>query len=137
MPLRAWTRPMLELQARFEALSSAAGASEARLLHYAELFDAAPDPTFVASALGVVRHANAAAAAMLGRPVERLRGKPLAVLVHLDDRRPLRDALLTAPTAPTALRVRFRSRRGADHPAELRGVALPEAGEVLWVATLE
>ncbi|MFL5384694.1 MAG: ATP-binding protein [Longimicrobiaceae bacterium] len=76
-----------ELRQQNESLAAAQDQLLEERQRYAELFELAPDPYLVTGPDGVVRQANAAAAALLGLSVARLQGKPLAVFVADAERR--------------------------------------------------
>lgn len=82
-----------ELRAQAEGLASSHFELEAELRRYRGLFEQAPDAYLVTDGDGVIREANAAAAALLGVHGEALRGKPLALFVAGDDRRAFRALL--------------------------------------------
>jgi PAS domain S-box-containing protein len=63
-----------ELQASYTLL-------EAERQRYADLFEFAPDGYLVTDSQGVIREVNWAAAVLLGRPPERLLGKPLPMFM--------------------------------------------------------
>ena len=69
-------------------------AAAAEQAPYRRLFEGAPVGLLVTDLDGCVREANATFAAVVRRPPERLRGLPLAAMIALDDRRPLRAALV-------------------------------------------
>jgi anti-anti-sigma factor len=70
---------------------------------------------------GVVREANRAASALLHVEQDRLRGKPIAVLVQPSDRRALRSALARAAVTgyPEHLQVSVTPRRDGTVPVDM------------------
>lgn len=106
-----------ELRAQNEELVTSRAALEEERRRYQELFDFAPDGYLVTDPAGIIREANQALAAMLGRPASRLVGKPLALFVAQADRQALHTQLG---------RLR-RAERIADWEARL----LPRRGEPL------
>jgi PAS domain S-box-containing protein len=99
-------------EARFE---EALRTLEARVRHYGELFDGAPDAYVLTDALGIVREGNRAFASMLGVPKRFLEGKPLVNFVARGDVRPYRDslgALLRGERCGELMSLRLRPRHG-------------------------
>jgi PAS domain S-box-containing protein len=76
------------LLAQQQELLAAQQALEAERQRYQDLFELAPDGYIVTDARGVIREANRAAATLFNRRFssQYLVGKPLAALVHDDDR---------------------------------------------------
>lgn len=72
------------------------------------LFEGAADAALVTDPDGMVRDANAAAAALLGLPGRSLRGKPLAVFVPSDERTEFRGRLRTLVHEPLPARFDLR-----------------------------
>jgi len=60
---------------------------------YQELFEFGPDGYLVTTSTGVIREANRMAAKLLGVSQTALFGKPLAVFIHIDQRRAFRVLL--------------------------------------------
>ena len=83
-----------ELRVADEDLAVVHQVAEAERQRYQELFDFAPDGYLVTDAVGTIREANRAAAAMLAVPQPRLRGKPLVVFVPQAERRAFRPRLI-------------------------------------------
>src|SRR5689334_6778598 len=75
-----------ELRAQNEQLAAAQQVIIAERQKYQELFNFAPDGYLVTDSAGVIREANLAAARLLERPRRYLPGKPVRVLVHIEDR---------------------------------------------------
>ncbi len=104
-----------ELAATEARFGEALRALEARVRHYSELFDGAPDGYVLTDALGVVREGNRTFAAMLGLPKRFLEGKPMVNFVARGDVRPFRDslgALLRGVGDGQLMLVRLRPRHG-------------------------
>ena len=83
-----------ELRVADEDLAVAHQVAEAERQRYQALFDFAPDGYLVTDAVGAIRQANRAAAAMLAVPQMRLCGKPLVVFVPQEERRAFRTRLI-------------------------------------------
>ena len=62
---------------------------------YATFFSTAPDGYFVTDAFGIIRDASRVAAALLHIPPAQLSGKPLINFIAMEDRPPLRRALIS------------------------------------------
>src|SRR5690349_16265599 len=68
-----------ELRAQIEELQITREQLEAARDRYRDIFDTYPDACFITDPQGIIRDANQAAGAMLGRTPQDLRGKPLVV----------------------------------------------------------
>jgi PAS domain S-box-containing protein len=79
-----------ELHHQNEELVAAHEMAEQERLRYRELFDLAPDAYLVTDQEGIIQEANSAALTLLNVPVEFVIGKPLAALVHSEDRKAFR-----------------------------------------------
>src|SRR5918999_2959081 len=75
-----------ELVQQNEELALTRDAVETNSRHFRRLFDAVPAPYVVTDIVGMIRHANHAAAVLFKRPAEVLEGKPLLSFVPLDRR---------------------------------------------------
>ncbi len=82
-----------ELVQQNEELLIARETIEASTRHFRRLFDEAPLPYVVTDPVGLIRHANHAAAVLFKRPAELLEGKPLLNFVPLDRRSIFREAI--------------------------------------------
>jgi len=82
-----------ELMQQNEELLVTRDAIEATSRHFRRLFEDAPVPYIVTDVVGIIRHANHAAAVFLKRPAELLEGKPLLAFIPLDRRGTFRDAI--------------------------------------------
>jgi hypothetical protein len=60
---------------------------------YLDFFELSPEAYLLTSSWCTVRGMNRTASNLLGSPARLLVGKPLAVLVHVDDRREFRDGV--------------------------------------------
>ncbi|MDP9389547.1 MAG: EAL domain-containing protein, partial [Actinomycetota bacterium] len=120
------------------ALDTLAARSEQnrRSLVSAAVVAQSADLTVVLGADGLIASASPAAATMLGRPAEWLRGRPLAGLVHADDRPALDD--LRSPVAPAGERasveLRLSHLRGHWVPTEVSAIDLRHDPAVQAVA---
>ncbi|HEU0052007.1 MAG TPA: PAS domain S-box protein, partial [Longimicrobium sp.] len=104
---------------------------------FEQLFEAAPVTMLVTDPDGVVRTANAAAAAMVGVRASSLTGKPLAVFVAEGDRRGFRLALtaLRRELGARTLPLRLQPRNGPVVETTATVVPLPRPGggrTLLW-----
>ena len=84
--LEVWHDALKELSTCQEALHQQYDQLEEERQWYKNLFDSAPDGHVVTDTAGVVRHANDAAAALLGKPPEWLVSKPLVLFVAQKER---------------------------------------------------
>jgi len=82
-----------ELVQQNEELVLTREAVETSTRHFRRLFEDAPLPYVVTDAVGIIRHANHAAAVLFKRPAELLEGKPLLNFVPLDRRGTFREAI--------------------------------------------
>lgn len=82
-----------ELVQQNEELVRTRAAVEASARHFHRLFDEAPLPYVVTDIVGIIRHANHAAAVLFKRPAALLEGKPLLTFVPLERRSSFRDAI--------------------------------------------
>jgi PAS domain S-box-containing protein len=82
-----------ELVQQNEELSLTREAVESSTRHFRRLFEDAPLPYVVTDVVGIIRHANHAAAVLFKRPSELLEGKPLLSFVPLDRRGSFREAI--------------------------------------------
>lgn len=87
------------------------------LEQYRDLFDAAPDGVVLLSHAGEMQFVNPAARAITGQREDELLGRPLADLVHEDDRELLREILRGGGDAGAS---RFLELRIASTSAEYR-----------------
>jgi PAS domain S-box-containing protein len=76
-----------ELRVQNEAIAAAEAVADAERERYQALFEHAPNGYVVTDEDGVVRRANVAAGTLFGTAARYLVGKPLAVLVHPEDKR--------------------------------------------------
>lgn len=83
-----------DLSRALEELSAARLAAERHALRYSELFHAAPDAYVVTDQRGVIRDANRAAEAKLGRSARQLAGKPLPSFLGYEQRPAFAKGLL-------------------------------------------
>ncbi|MBB5911338.1 diguanylate cyclase (GGDEF)-like protein/PAS domain S-box-containing protein [Nocardia transvalensis] len=108
-----YTTELMATRARHQEMLHAAmaDARQAAEVRFRVLFDNAAVAIGIGDMAGRVVDANPALAAMLGRPVERLRGLPVSELVHPDDRAELKtrvfDELLGAGSGTTRLELRY------------------------------
>ncbi len=84
-----------ELRQQNEELVSSRQDAEAQKQRYEELFQSAPEASLVTDANGMVEEANRAAAVLLGVPLEALVGKPIFSFMAAEDRRSLRQSVLS------------------------------------------
>ena len=82
-----------ELVQQNEELVLTREAVESSTRHFHRLFDEVPLPYLVTDVVGMIRHANHAAAALLKRPADLLEGRPLLTFVPLDGRSAFREAI--------------------------------------------
>jgi PAS domain S-box-containing protein len=82
-----------EINRQNEALARAHQDIQAERLRYQNLFEFAPDSYLITDIKGTIQEVNLAAAALLNRRSQHLIGKPFAILVALEDRHLLRNAL--------------------------------------------
>ena len=92
-----------ELHTQTEELSVSRSLLELERSRYQSLFDSAPIPYLLTDGSGGIRGANRAASRLLGREVERLQGKPLAVFVEARRRRAFRERLAALATGDPAI----------------------------------
>jgi len=114
------TLALEELRAQKGALEEAYAVLEDERGRYADLFDAAPDACITTDERGIIREANAAAAAMLAVVQRTLPGKLLIAFVARRDTRAFRSKLSVANQQPTqAFSLHLRARGSAPFPASL------------------
>lgn len=103
--------------------------AETELARYRALFALAPEATFVTEADGQVREASARAADLLGVPIDRLLGKPLAAFVVRPDVRTFRTAASVAARDGQidGLRLGLRPRGRSPIAVDVSAVKLAEA----------
>ena len=89
-----------ELAQQNEALLNARESLEVERHRYRELFEEAPFPYLVTNASGTLEEINRAAAELLGRSRDSLMGKPLPMLVMLEDRPRFRQLLAEVRARP-------------------------------------
>ncbi len=124
-----------ELERQAEQLMLSRQDAEAQRQRYEELFQSAPEAYLVSDAHGVVEEANRAATTLLGIPTHLLVGKPIFAFVVPEDRRPLRQGILslaagqgsTAADRVDALPLRLRPRRSSPIDAEATVAAARDA----------
>lgn len=135
----AVAKQLAPLERSVEHQAEEARADEVLHLRYRDLFDAAPDPSFLTTRSGVIQHLNLAAETLLGRPAAYIRRKPLAVFVHVEDRRRFRRALAAVQAGRTEadLALRLSSSRTTAAPVEVTAIPLPDSGDILWIAREE
>jgi PAS domain S-box-containing protein len=109
-----------ELRQQNEELVMARQVAEVERQRYQALFDFAPDAYLVTDAAALIQEANQAAAALLGVPKHRLRGKPLVLFIEPTEQRAFCDHLT------------YLSRRGEVQTWEMR--LQPRRGVPLCVA---
>ena len=130
-----------ELRMQNDDLLQAQLAQEGREARWRALFELAPAAYLVTTLDARVVQANAAACALLRRPVNALVGKPLACCVALDERGAFRTALERAAHAPGVEEwpMLMLPRQGTAVDCRLRVSRLPdgEQGEGLlgWLVT--
>jgi PAS domain-containing protein len=91
-----------ELQQQNEELIATRDAVEQTSRYFRRLFDEAPLPYLVTDVVGIIRHANHAAAVLLKRPAELLQDKPLLSFVPLERRSAFREAINRLPLVDQA-----------------------------------
>jgi PAS domain S-box-containing protein len=108
-----------ELRAQNEELIERQLAAEEERGRFRDLFDLAPDAYLVTDLDGIIREANRAGGRLLGVEPHRLVGKPLAVLVPVEERRALRERLnaLRGGAAREEMVLPLATRDGAVVPA--------------------
>src|SRR5262249_5334976 len=123
-----------ELRVTAEELSRASARASLERDRYKLLFERAPAALLMTDALGMIRDANEAAAALFGVPLRFVRQKPIAVFVESNDVVTLRRALASGISIePVELRLRLRSRQRGALEATLRGAAIDHGRQVFWV----
>jgi PAS domain S-box-containing protein len=83
-----------QLEVANEELADARQRAERHALRYRDLFDSAPDAYLATDERAVIREANRAAEAKLGRPARYLTGKPLLVFLAEEHREAFGSQLL-------------------------------------------
>jgi PAS domain-containing protein len=91
-----------ELQQQNEELMATRDAVESTSRYFRRLFDEAPIAYIITDAVGIIRHANHAAAVLLKRPAELLERKPLLAYVPLERRGAFREAINRLPLVDSA-----------------------------------
>jgi PAS domain S-box-containing protein len=105
-----------EIRAQNEELIATRARLEREVWAHRDLFERCPDAFFVTDARGVIRMANAAAAALLNISQSFLVGKPLINFVARADCNALRNALVAMNEATTAMSVELRLRPRHKQP---------------------
>ncbi|MDQ3997067.1 MAG: PAS domain-containing protein [Gemmatimonadota bacterium] len=108
-----------ELMQQNEELIITREAIEATSRHYRRLFDDAPLAYVVTDVVGIIRHANHAAAVLIKRPTELLERKPLLTFIPLDRRGSFRDAINRLPLVDAAHDWRVKLLRHGDAPVQV------------------
>jgi two-component system cell cycle sensor histidine kinase/response regulator CckA len=110
-----------ELAQQNEALVEAREALELERHRYRELFERLPVAYLVTDGKGKVETANSASAELFGIPEMLLRGKPLPVLVQVDDRSKLRSLIrkLGSGDAPLEAELRFVPRNASPRTVQV------------------
>jgi PAS domain S-box-containing protein len=103
-----------ELREQADELAASRDLLEIERRRYLDLFEFAPDGYLVTDANGVIHEVNRPAAMLLGRPTERLRGKPLAIFVAPRELPAFRLSLAAAAKAE-AVQVWDSCLKGPDH----------------------
>lgn len=120
-----------ELVQQNEELLITREAIESASRHYRRLVDDMPFPYIVTDVVGIIRHANGAAAALLGRPAEILERKPLLAFIPLDRRASFRDAINRLQLVDAAHDWRVKLLRHGDAPVSVSIEARISRGEHL------
>jgi PAS domain S-box-containing protein len=105
-----------ELVQQNEELALTREAVETSTRKFRRLFEEAPLPYIVTDAVGMIRHANHAAAVLFKRPAELLEGKPLLAFVPLDRRSTFREAINRLQLVDVARDWRVTLLRHGDGP---------------------
>ncbi|HZU20355.1 MAG TPA: PAS domain-containing sensor histidine kinase [Gaiellaceae bacterium] len=121
-----------ELERRNDELLDAHAAVAAEASRFGVLFDEAPIAYLVTDRAGVITEANAAATVATGRAARFLRGKPLATLVEIRDRRELRRRLLQLHDSGGRAEFALRMRRARGVAFDVRVSAALCGDSVLW-----
>ena len=105
-----------ELVQQNEELVRTRDVVETSTRHFRRLFEEAPLPYVVTDTVGIIRHANHAAAVLFKRPAELLEGKPLLIFVPLDRRSSFREAINRLQLVDAAHDWRMTLLRHGDGP---------------------
>jgi PAS domain S-box-containing protein len=100
---------MEELKAAWRKLNARVDELGAERQQYLELFERACEAYLITDAEGVIREANGAAVDLLQRRRRALRGKPLAALVPLLQRREFRNRLASVAATRSDWRTLVRT----------------------------
>lgn len=106
-----------EVNRQNEALIRAQQDIQAERSRYQNLFEFAPDSYLITDIKGTIQEVNLAAAALLNRRSQHLTGKPFAILVALEDRHLLRNALtdvLETNRVQVAVKLQYNAHRQFD-----------------------
>jgi PAS domain S-box-containing protein len=102
--------------------------------HHDRMLAILPVPALVTDAVGVIRSANAAAAALAGIGVVRLAGRPVFSLFAIEDRRALRDLVTEHASSQTHRTATVVPRAGAPVTVEVSvSVSEGDQVEVTWL----
>lgn len=122
-----------ELRAQLDALGQMGLRLEAERERYADLFEHAPDAFVVTDRFGVVRDANAAAAALFSIEIRFLRGKSLSAFVDPTTVEEMHDALDRLDRErPRLIDFTLRPRGGGDVPVRARVAFTSRGPNLLW-----
>jgi PAS domain-containing protein len=108
-----------ELKQQNEELMATREAVEATSRYFHRLFDEAPIAYIVTDTVGLIRHANHAAAVLLKRRAELLERKPLLSYVPLERRGAFREAINRLPLVERASDWRVTMLRHGDSPVQV------------------
>lgn len=121
---------MEELKAAWRKLNARVDELGAERQQYLELFERACEAYLITDAEGVIREANGAAVDLLQRRRRALRGKPLAALVPLLQRREFRNRLASVAARRSAWRTLVRT---DESVIEIEVAVQPsESGMLCW-----
>ncbi|RDI64762.1 diguanylate cyclase domain-containing protein [Nocardia pseudobrasiliensis] len=131
---RGYTETLLTARARDQEMlhTAMADARHAAEIRFRVMFDNAAVAIGIGDTRGRVVDVNPTLAAMLGVPVQRLRGRPVSELVHPDDRHQMQSRvfgeLLSAGSGTVRLEVRYRRPDGSGGWAAWAITLVPETG---------
>jgi PAS domain S-box-containing protein len=121
---------MEQLKAAWRKLNARVDELGAERQQYLELFERACEAYLITDTEGVIREANGAAVDLLRRRRRALRGKPLAALVPLLQRREFRNRLASVAARRSAWRTLVRT---DESVIEIEVAVQPsESGMLCW-----